>query len=49
MGYHQEEGVGKKYTNQDTVNIFEVNESGWNIKYYAVYDGHGEYGREVSF
>ena len=41
-------GQGKKNVEQDTFSSFELIEDGAMVKFFAVYDGHGDFGKEVN-
>lgn len=41
-------GQGKKNVEQDTYAIFEITEENTVVKFYGVFDGHGDFGKEVS-
>ena len=42
-------GQGKKNTDQDSASMFEMLEEGTLVRFYGVYDGHGDFGKEVTF
>ena len=46
---HTITGSGKKNIEQDTWTIIEINEDNVHCRYFAVYDGHGDFGKEVRF
>ncbi len=41
-------GQGKKNVEQDTYLIFEIIEENTVVKFFGVFDGHGDQGKEVS-
>lgn len=40
-------GQGKKNVEQDTYAIFEITDENTVVKFYGVFDGHGDFGKEV--
>lgn len=45
---HTITGAGKKNVEQDTWSIFEIMEDNIVCKFFGVYDGHGDFGKEAS-
>lgn len=41
-------GQGKKNVEQDSASIFEIIEDNTIVRFFGVYDGHGDFGKEVS-
>lgn len=41
-------GQGKKNIDQDTYVSFEIMEENIPVKFFGVFDGHGDFGKEVS-
>lgn len=40
-------GQGKKNVDQDTILMFEMIEENTPIRFFGIFDGHGDFGREV--
>jgi hypothetical protein len=40
-------GQGKKNVEQDSASIFEIIEDNTIVRFFGVYDGHGDFGKEV--
>lgn len=40
-------GQGKKNTDQDTSLMFEMTEENTMVRFFGVFDGHGDFGKEV--
>jgi hypothetical protein len=41
-------GAGKKNTDQDSTLMIEIAEENTNVRFFGVFDGHGDFGKEVS-
>ena len=41
-------GQGKKNTDQDSASLFEIIEDNTMVRFFGVYDGHGDFGKEAS-
>ena len=41
-------GQGKKNCDQDSASMFEMMEDNALVRFFGIYDGHGDFGREVS-
>ena len=40
-------GQGKKNTDQDSTSMFEMMEDNVLVRFFGIYDGHGDFGKEV--
>ena len=44
---HSMIGQGKKNTDQDSSLSFEILDEGTLVRFFGIFDGHGDFGREV--
>jgi len=45
--HYQLIGAGKKNVDQDSTLMIEIAEENTNVRFFGVFDGHGDFGKEV--